>query len=79
MTNLEKLESVFCEVFGVEPSVLGDGFDSSNVEGWDSVRQLSLTTRIEDTFGLLLDPEDIVDMVSFNNAKKILEKYNIES
>ena len=41
MTNLEKLNNIFCEVFSVEVSALGAGFDNKSVEGWDSVRQLS--------------------------------------
>ncbi len=77
MTNLEKLNAIFCEVFGVEVSALGTEFDNKSVEGWDSVRQLSLTTAVEDTFDIMLDPEDILEFTSYDNAKAILEKYDI--
>ena len=78
MTNLEKLNAIFCEVFGVESSALGTGFDNKAVEGWDSVRQLSLTSAVEDTFDIMLDPEDILEFTSYDNAKAILGKYEIE-
>ena len=78
MTNLEKLNAIFCEVFGVEASVLGTEFDNKTVEGWDSVRQLSLTSSVEDTFDIMLDPEDILEFTSYDNAKAILGKYDIE-
>ena len=78
MSNLEKLNGIFCEVFSVDAAALGDGFDSKSVEGWDSVRQLSLTTAVEDGFDIMLDPEDILEFTSYGNAKAILAKYEIE-
>lgn len=78
MTNIEKLNSIFCEVFSVEESALNSEFNNCTVEGWDSVRQLSLTSSIEDEFDIMLDAEDILDFTSYENAKTILGKYQIE-
>jgi acyl carrier protein len=78
MTNLDKLNGIFCEVFSVDASALGAGFDNKSVEGWDSVRQLNLTSNIEDTFDIMLDPEDILECTSYDNARAILAKYEIE-
>ena len=78
MTNLEKLNGIFCEVFSVDAGALGAGFDNKSVEGWDSVRQLNLTSNIEDTFDIMLDPEDILECTSYDNARAILATYEIE-
>lgn len=78
MTNLEKLNAIFKEVFSVEADKLNDEFDNTNVDGWDSVRQLSLTSSVEDTFDIMLDPEDILEFTSYKKAKAILAKYEIE-
>ena len=78
MTNINKLNRVFCEVFSVEESSLNDLFDKNSVEGWDSVRQLSLTTSVEDEFDIMLDAEDILEFTSYENAKVILAKYGIQ-
>ena len=78
MTNLEKLNSIFCEVFSVEKTALNSDFDKNSVEGWDSVRQLSLTSSVEDEFDIMLDAEDILEFTSYDNAKAILAKYDIE-
>ena len=78
MTNIEKLNKIFCEVFSVEVSALNSEFNNTTVEGWDSVRQLSLTTAVEDEFDIMLDAEDILDFTSYENAKNILGKYQIE-
>lgn len=78
MTNLEKLNKIFCEVFSVDESALNDGFNNCSVEGWDSVRQLSLTSSVEDEFDIMLDAEDILEFNSYKNAKDIMAKYEIE-
>lgn len=78
MTNLEKLNAIFCEVFSVEESALNSEFDKNSVEGWDSVRQLSLTSSVEDEFDIMLDAEDILEFTSYENAKSILKKYEVE-
>lgn len=78
MTNLEKLNGIFCEVFAVDAPDLSSDFDKSNVEGWDSVHQLSLISAVEDEFDIMLDAEDILEFTSYENAKTILAKYGIE-
>ena len=78
MENLEKLNGIFYEVFNVDASALKEGFDNKSVEGWDSVRQLSITSAIEETFDLFLDPEDIIECTSYDNVKDILVKYGVE-
>jgi acyl carrier protein len=78
MTNLEKLNQIFCEVFSADESALGSNFNKDNVEGWDSVHQLSLTSSVEDEFDIMLDAEDILEFTSYDNAKQVLAKYDIE-
>lgn len=77
MTNLEKLNNIFAEVFSVDVSALGSDFDNKSVENWDSVHQLSLTSAVEDEFDIMLDGEDILGFNSYESAKKILKKYEI--
>ena len=77
MTNLERLNNIFCEVFSVEASALNSEFNKCTVDGWDSVHQLSLTSSVEDVFDIMLDAEDILEFTSYDNAKKVLLKYDI--
>ena len=56
MTNIEKLNEIFCEVFNVESTALSDNFNKDSVDGWDSVHQLSLVAALEDSFDIMLDP-----------------------
>lgn len=78
MTNLEKLNQIFCEVYSVEESALDDTFVNTNVETWDSIHQLSMVAAIEESFDLMMDAEDILEMTSYNNVKQLLaSKYEI--
>ena len=77
MSNIEKLNYIFKEVFAVDESCLPE-LNKDNVDGWDSVHQLSLTSAVEDEFDIMLDGEDILEFTSYENAKKILAKYEIE-
>ena len=77
MTNLEKLNNIFCEVFSVEASALNSEFNKCTVGSWDSVHQLSLTSTVEDEFDIMLDAEDILEFTSYDNAKAVLAKYDI--
>ena len=78
MTNLEKLNAIFCKVFAVESTTLDESFDKDHIDSWDSVHQLSLTSSVEDEFDIMLDAEDILDFTSYNKVKAILAKYEIE-
>jgi acyl carrier protein len=78
MENLEKLNNVFVEVFNVDASVLNDDFSKDTIESWDSVHQLNIIAQLEETFDLLLEPEDIMACTSFAKAKEILRKNDIE-
>jgi acyl carrier protein len=77
MTNLEKLNNIFAEVFSVDVSALNADFDNKSVDNWDSVHQLSLTSAVEDEFDIMLDGEDILGFSSYEKAKEILRKYEI--
>ena len=42
MTNIEKYNDAFVEVFGVESSVMSDDISKEKVESCDSVHQLNI-------------------------------------
>lgn len=78
MQNTEKLNNIFGEVFNVNTTELNDNFSKDTVEEWDSVHQLNIISLLEETFDLMLDPEDIMSCTSYLKAKEILRKNGIE-
>lgn len=78
MTNLEKYNAIFTEVFGATAEQLSDNFSKETISEWDSVHQLNIITLLEETFDLFLDPEDIMACTSYKAGKDILTKNGIE-
>lgn len=77
MTNIERYNNVFVEVFGVASDVLNDNFSKETVESWDSVHQLNIVALLEETFDIMFDPEDIMTCTSYTKGKEVLKKYNV--
>ena len=78
MTNLEKYNDIFAQVFGAKTEDLGDNYSKETVSAWDSVHQLNIISLMEEAFDLMLDPEDIMACTSYNAGKEILAKNGIE-
>lgn len=78
MTNIEKYNQAFVEVFGVDESVLNDSFAKDSVDGWDSVHQLNIIALLEESFDIMFDPEDIMEFTSYGKGRELLKKYGVE-
>ena len=78
MTNIEKYNDIFVQVFGADIAQLGDNFSKETVDAWDSVHQLNIISLLEETFDLMLDPEDIMACTSYNAGKEILARNGVE-
>lgn len=77
MGNLDKYVSCFHRSFQLDAGEDVRGFAyQTNVE-WDSVGHLTLVTEIENTFGIQLEVDDVIDFSSFEVGKRIIEKYGI--
>lgn len=78
MNNLELLNEAFKSSFEVIDNEL-DNLAYKSIDLWDSVGQMTLIANIEDSFNIMIESEDIMDINSYLAAKKILtEKYHIE-
>lgn len=77
MTNLETYNNAFIEAFAVDASVLNDSFSKDTVENWDSIHQLNIIALLEESFDILLEPEDIMGFTSYLLGKEILKKYDV--
>lgn len=79
MDNLNNYNDIFKDVFSVDESKLNSDFTKDNVEGWDSIHQLSLLTAIEDVFDVMFGTEEALSLTSYDAGKKILaEKFGVE-
>ncbi|MDO4273054.1 MAG: acyl carrier protein [Eubacteriales bacterium] len=78
MSNKELYDNIFAKVFSVDKELLGEEFVFGSVPNWDSVAHLNLITELEDTFGVMLETEDILHYGSYLNGIEILRKSGVE-
>ncbi len=78
MTNLEKYNNVFTEIFGVDASALNEGFTFSEIGAWDSMTHMTLITELEDAFDVMFETDDIIHYGSYLNGIEILKRYGVE-
>ena len=73
MTNLEKYNNAFTESFEIDETQLAD-LKYQDIEAWDSVGHMQLIAALEDSFGIMMDTDDIIDLSSYEIGKEILAK-----
>ena len=74
-----KLQEAFIEALGVdEATVDWANLKYRGIPEWDSVAHMQLVGEIEDTFDIMLETEDVIDMSSYKIAKTILAKYGVD-
>lgn len=76
MTNVAVYRQCFEKVFHTKEI---EDLRYKNSPFWDSVGHITLIAELEDAFGISIEPEDMMSMLSFYDGIDILsEKYNIE-
>lgn len=80
MSQMDKYKKCFLTAFLLEdmdePSLRQ--LEYQGIKEWDSVGHMALIANIEDTFGIMLDMEDVVGFSSFQIGIGILAKYDVE-
>lgn len=77
MSNLEKYNAAFVETFMLDAKDL-HGLKYQDVNAWDSVGHMRLMSTIEESFGVELEIDDIIEFSSYETGKAILGKYDIQ-
>ncbi|CUS49441.1 MAG: hypothetical protein HLUCCO02_11845 [Idiomarinaceae bacterium HL-53] len=76
--SVDTLTAVFAKALGIEEERVSDSLAYNSIKEWDSTAHMILVAELEDTFDVMLDTDDIIDMSSVAKAKEILRKYDIE-
>ena len=78
MTNIEKDTQAFINAFSVDAES-AKTLKYQDIPAWDSVGHMGLIAQLEEQFGIIMEPDDIVDLSSFDKGKEILAgKYGVE-
>ena len=69
----EKLNEVFSDVFDEEITVTAET-TADDIEEWDSLTHITLTSEVEDTFGMKFSMKDVLGMQNVGEMAEIIEK-----
>jgi acyl carrier protein len=75
--NLGKYDLLFRDVFSLNQNQLDSSLLYQSVPSWDSVGHMELISRLEESFEITMEMDDIIDFSSYEEGKKILSKYGI--
>ena len=77
MKNIDKYTKVFVETFKINKKKLSKNLKYNSIPEWDSVGHMAMIGKLEKSFKITMEMDDIIDFSSFNEGKKILKKYKI--
>ncbi len=77
MKNEQKYIDCFIKSLSIDKKIVNKKLKYNDIPEWDSIGHMTLMSSLEDSFGITLETDDIVDFSSYEKGKKILSKYKI--
>ena len=74
----QKLKQIMSNLFEIEEDEITDESSIHSIENWDSLKHINLIIAIEEEFGISIDEEEMVEMTSFVDIKRILRERGFE-
>lgn len=71
----QKLKKTFIRALGIDENKVVDTLEYGTIIEWDSIGHMHLIYEIEESFGIMIDTEDVIAMSTFKIAKDIVKKY----
>ena len=77
MSNREKYDAAFMEVFQIRADQLNSTLEYQSITAWDSVGHMALVAALEEAYDIMLEMDDIIDFGSYETGIKTMEKYGV--
>lgn len=76
-STLQKLQQAFATALAVDLALITDDLAYNSIPQWDSTAHMLLIAELENSFNLLLNTDDIIDMSSVAKAREILTRHGV--
>lgn len=73
----DRVTKVVSQVFGVPVARITDTDNPDTIDTWTSIEHIHLVMALQDEFGLSIDPDDAVEMLSVGMIRSFLTKKGI--
>ena len=74
----QKLKGVLAKIFNVDVSMITNDATPDTIENWDSLRHMNLVVSLEEEFGVELSDDQVVETLSYQLIKIVLQEHGIE-
>ena len=71
----DRVRAIFAELLGLNATEVTDNMSYNSLEKWDSLKHLELVSKLEDTFGINIDMDDVIAMSNFRKVVETAQKY----
>ena len=78
MSNMDRLIATFRTALNLPDDVNVRQLNYNQIKEWDSVGHMALVGALEETFDIMLETDDVLDMSSFDKAVEILGKNGVD-
>jgi acyl carrier protein len=77
-SNEKKMKEILAKVLLVEKTRINDRVSRKDVKEWDSMAHLMLVSEIESEFGVMMSDDDITEIKTVGDIKRVLRKLNVD-
>ena len=74
MNNAAKLDAAFAAALNIDESDVNDELAFEATPTWDSIGHMIVISTLEETFGIEIAPDDILNLRSYKDCKDMLAK-----
>ncbi len=78
MSNKEKYNKAFMEIFSIDKSKLCEDLEYNSIPEWDSVGHMGLIAGLEEEFDIMMEMDDIIDFSSYKKGLELVAKYGVD-
>jgi len=75
----DNLHAIVAKALMLDVSKINDDLRYNSIPEWDSIAHMALIAELEDSYGVMLDTDEIVAMSSVGIIRDILKKYDIDA
>jgi acyl carrier protein len=76
---MARLEETIAKALLLPEERITDDLAYNSIPEWDSVAHMALVAELEDSYEVMLETDDIVDMSSVAKIRTILGKYGVSA
>ena len=69
-----RVRTILADLFELDPDSIGPETSTDTVEEWDSLQHLTVVLSVEEEFGIQLDEEQTIAMVTFPLITEIVRE-----